>query len=183
MNRLQNSYFRWLCKIIDDQKHSDYKKLLQCLDEIPFHYIIEKDANRESDGIDLRYRYGYSQNADIANEISLELDTRACSVLEMMVALCIKCEELSQISADNWFWEMIASLGISNMNDTNFQEQIVRQHVYIFMDRLYYPDGRGGLFTLNHPRHDLRDVEIWYQANWHVDEVLKNIDAGVVSNA
>jgi hypothetical protein len=41
-----------------------------------------------------------------------------------------------------------------------------------FLDRDYEPDGRGGLFRVKHTDEDLRFVEIWYQMNWYLDELL-----------
>ena len=63
-----------------------YKKLLNRLSEIDFQFSIAMDANREADGLDLRYRFGNEKH--IRNYvINRYLDDRPCSVLEMMVAL------------------------------------------------------------------------------------------------
>ena len=40
-----------------------------------------------------------------------------------------------------------------------------------FLNRDYERDGKGGLFTIEHCRYDMRDIEIWYQANWYLDNV------------
>ena len=39
------------------------------------------------------------------------------------------------------------------------------------LNRDYGRDGKGGLFTIEHCRYDMRDIEIWYQANWYLDNI------------
>ena len=78
--------------------------------------MIPMDGNRAEDGIDLRYRFGHEQHYSDAMVASF-LDDRPCSVLEMMIALSIRCEEHIMDDPDvgnrtgQWFWSMIASLG------------------------------------------------------------------------
>lgn len=71
-----------------------------------------------------------------------------------------------------WFWSMINTLGLSDMVDTRFNEDIVRQKVDIFLRREYEPDGTGGLFRIRHCRRDLRRAEIWYQLCWYLDQFV-----------
>jgi hypothetical protein len=41
------------------------------------------------------------------------------------------------------------------------------------MDRDYSPNGYGGLFTVESPRQDMRNTEIWYQCMWHLEELIR----------
>ena len=69
-----------------------------------------------------------------------------------------------------WFWNMIVNLGLGNMNDSNFSEDFVEKRIEVFLDRNYGKHGEGGLFTVRNSRYDLRNVEIWYQMCWYLDE-------------
>jgi hypothetical protein len=137
------------------------------------------DGNRAEDGIDLRYRFGYEQGYD-SQTISTFLDNRPCSVLEMLIALAIRCEEHIMDDPDignrtgQWFWNMIINLGLGFMDDTKFDENYVKDVISRFLYRKYKRNGEGGLFTVEHCKNDLRTVEIWYQMCWYLDEVLEN---------
>ena len=61
-SELNNKYFKWMCQLVLDRRYSkslSYRKLLQFLNRVDFSYTIPMDGNREDDGIDLRYRFGY----------------------------------------------------------------------------------------------------------------------------
>ena len=127
------------------------------------------DENRELDGLYLRFRF--------ADENSYYIDGD-CSVLEMMVALSLKCEE--QIMSDDdignrtgrWFWEMIDNLGLESMYDDNFDKIYADEVIYRFLNRKYEPNGDGGLFRVNNRIEDMRKVEIWYQMCWYLDTLI-----------
>ena len=40
-----------------------------------------------------------------------------------------------------------------------------------FNRREYSPDGRGGLFVVRNTSEDLRDVDIWSQLCWYLDNI------------
>jgi hypothetical protein len=154
-----------------------YRQLLSYLHSVDFDYTIPMDGNRAEDGVDLRYRFGYEYDYDgpiIANY----LDDRPCSVLEMLVALAIRCEEHIMDDPDignrtgKWFWDMIMNLGLHAMDDTRFDKIYVEGIVYRFLDREYGRNGEGGLFTIPNCRRDLRTVEIWYQMCWYLDDII-----------
>ena len=68
------------------------------------------------------------------------------------------------------FWSMINNLGLNRMDDESYDSFEVEDRLDIFMNREYKPDGTGGLFKLRKTRHDLRNVEIWYQMMWYLSE-------------
>ena len=135
------------------------------------------DGNRAEDGVDLRYRFGYEHNIETP-VIAECLDDKECSVLEMMVALAVRCEEHIMDNPDvgdrtgKWFRDMIANLGLNGMTDDCFDRHYVERILHRFMSREYKRNGDGGLFTEHHNRIDMRFVEIWYQAMWYLDEEL-----------
>ena len=178
LNLLNKRYFEWMCQLVCDEKHSDcssYRKLLTYLHNRDFTYIFEFDGNRAEDGIDLRYRFAYEHHYD--NTLVLNCFGREdCSVLEMMVALAIKCEEYMDDPeignrTGRWFWDMIDSLGLANMTDLYFNESRADQIIDTFLNREYSPTGKGGLFTVRSCRHDLREIEIWHQMCWYLNDI------------
>lgn len=181
MNRdiLKNEYFDWMYDLVCYRKYCgrlSYRKLLAYLNNRDFIYILNMDGNRAEDGIDLRYRFAYEHNYDYPM-VATYLDDRPCSVLEMMVALAIRCEDSIMADSDIgnrtslWFWNMIKSLGLDHMSDTNFDKDAADEIIDRFLDREYEPNGKGGLFTINHCRYDLRSVDIWYQMMFYLDEI------------
>lgn len=181
MNRkeLQCDYFDWMYGLVCDTEHPtnlSYRKLLNFLHNMDFTYQIVMDSNRFEDGIELRYRYGYENNQD-SPIVSRNLDDRPCSVLEMLIALSIRLEEHIMDDPEigdrtgQWFWNMLTNLGLGSMDDRKFNENYVEGIILRFLDREYEPNGKGGLFTIENCRYDLRTVEIWYQACWYLDSI------------
>lgn len=180
-NELNSEYFNWMCQLVcDERRYSrriSYRKLLCFLHSVDFNYTIDMDGNREEDGIDLRYRFGH-ENSYESSMIATFLDDQPCSVLEMMVALAIRCEEHIMDDPDvgdrtgQWFWSMIVNLGLGSMTDDQFDERYAKRVIKRFLNRGYERDGKGGLFTVKHCKHDLRTVEIWYQMCWYLDEIV-----------
>lgn len=173
--KIQSEYFDWMYNLVNGKPH--FQLLLHRLNDTPFTYIIPMDGNRAEDGVELRYRFGYEVGYD-DRIIASYLDDRDCSVLEMMVALALRCEEHIMDDPDfgdrtgRWFWDMINSLGLSNMTDSRFNIYYVDEVINIFLDRHYDRDGKGGLFTVKNSSRDLRSVEIWYQMSWYLGDIL-----------
>lgn len=175
-DRINDEYFEWLCELVDIKrysKHTSYRKLLMHLHNIEFTWFIPRDDNRADDGIKLRRRF-----ALVRNDITLsDYIGGPCSVLEMMVALAIRCEETIMDDAlmgnrtGQWFWGMINNLGLGSMTDSKFKIEFVDDVIARFLNREYEPDGRGGLFTVRHCNHDLRTVEIWCQLSWYLGSI------------
>lgn len=184
MNRqeLNKEYFDWICELVDIPNFArgrSYQKLLKQLHQIQFNFIIARDANRAEDGTDLRYRFGYDYQLE-GSLISSYLDDRPCSVLEMLVALALRCEEHIMSDPDigdrtgQWFWGMIKNLGLDSMYDSKFDIDYVNFVIDRLLNREYERDGEGGLVTIPDCRQDLRTVEIWYQMMWYLTEVLRS---------
>lgn len=173
---LNNEYFDWLYDLVCGTRfseHISYKKLFMYLHNTDFRYSILKDGSRAEDGLDLRYRFARDMEYD--PELVEECIDQPCSVLEMIIALAVRCEETLMDDPEKgdrtgqWFWGMIANLGLRSMYDLYFDRQIVEDIINRFLDREYDPDGRGGLFTIRNCDCDLRDVEIWHQFCWYLD--------------
>lgn len=177
---LENAYFDWLCQIVTSDNcvsRGIYRKLLTELHTVNFTYTVLMDRNRAADGLALRTRFGLDiTHRDIqgANEIARHI-TGECSVLEMMIALVLRCEETIMDDTrfgnrtEYWFWRMINTMHLTEFTDSNFDRQLVAERIRCMLDREYSPDGDGGLFFIPGIREDLRDVEIWTQMLWYLD--------------
>lgn len=176
-DQIINEYFDWIYDMMCGIRYSkqiSYKKLLMHLHSIPFIYSIPRDSNRASDGVGLRRRFALSRGYTNIEEY---LDG-PCSVLEMMVALSIRCEESIMDEptvgdrTSQWFWGMIVNLGLGSMIDSRYDAHVVDEIINRFMYREYEPDGKGGLFRIPNCEQDLRTVEIWYQLCWYLDRIM-----------
>lgn len=174
--QVKDEYFNWLSEFVCRGPDS-YSRLLAHLHRTTFRYLIPKDLNRAEDGEALRYRFALIQYPGFSPDTILDILDRPCSVLEMMVALAIRCEEdiMDDPNIGNrtgqWFWGMIVNLGLGAMRDSRYDEQYVDYALDTFLNREYDYDGAGGLFTVRNCDRDMRDVEIWHQLCWYLDEI------------
>ena len=175
-NNVTIDYFDWMYNLVCRNRYSEnisFKKLFSYLNDTKFTYSIRMDLNRAKDGTELRRRYANEfKIANIYDRIC-----GPCSVLEMMIALAIRCEETIMDDenfgdrTDQWFWDMMKNLGLGHMDDDEFDEKYVSDVITRFLNRDYEPDGRGGLFFVRNCDIDLRDVEIWIQMLWYLDNI------------
>lgn len=178
---IKDRYFEWMYNLVGGDnryKRTSYRKLFKYLHNIPFTYTIAMDGNRAADGVDVRYRFGECNRiSDVI--IANTLDTDPCSVLEMMIGLAIRCEEQIMENSEignrtsKWFWDMIVSLGLEEMSDDAFDLRYVESVINRFLNRKYQRNGKGGLFTVNHTSRDMRNVEIWYQMSFYLDQFFR----------
>lgn len=177
-DRISNDYFEWIYNLVCGERFPEtlsYKKLLMHLHNTDFIYRIPKDGNRAQDGIDLRYRFAYEYtNIEDADSYL----KGPCSVLEMMVALAVRCEETIMDDptkgdrTGQWFWNMIVSLGFGGMSDDRYDRFFVDKTLDRFLSRKYEPNGKGGLFTIRNPKRDMRKIEIWYQLCDYLNSIV-----------
>lgn len=176
-NPIREEYFEWLYNYVcKGRAHANisYKRLFNLLHNITFTYTIKYDANRAADGVDLRYRFSLDVNDE---GVMKYLKGYPCSVLEMLIGLAIRCEETIMDNprygdrTKQWFWSMLSNLGLSYMTDDLYNEKYAIEHINIFLNREYDPDGRGGLFYIRNCEEDLRDVEIWTQLCWYLNDI------------
>ena len=175
-NNVTIDYFNWMYNLVCRNRYSkniSFKKLFSYLNDTKFTYSIRMDLNRAKDGTELRRRYANEfKIANIYDRIC-----GPCSVLEMMIALAIRCEETIMDDenfgdrTDQWFWDMMKNLGLGHMDDDEFDEEYVSDVITRFLNRDYEPDGRGGLFFVRNCDIELRDVEIWIQMLWYLDNI------------
>jgi hypothetical protein len=176
-----NEYFDWLYDIVCKNKLSNrhaYKKIFAHLHDSEFTPLLQGDFDRADDGVRLRHRFiferGYGRDAE------RYLDPGhygPCSVLEMMIALAIRCEKTIMDDPEigdrtgQWFWEMMVSLGIGSMIDSRYDRATADSIITKFNNREYSRDGRGGLFRIRNCDSDLRTVDIWHQLCWYLNTI------------
>ncbi len=175
-NEIRCDYFNWLSRLVCENRFygsTTYNKLLTYLHNTEFRYSLPLDGNRAEDGMDLRWRWA-SENG--LRTVPRTLDG-PCSVLEMMIALVLRCEETIMDDprwgnrTGQWFWNMVVNLGLGSMSDDRFDQDLVEQAIDRLLDRDYEPDGRGGLFRIRNCDRDVRTMEIWHQMCWYLDSI------------
>ena len=180
MRDLDQEYYEWLCSFTKTKVNRQvkliktYEKLLEILHYHEFISLVPHDENRIEDGLSLRWRF--------SNEKGVKYNpTDRCSILEMLVALSLRCEE--QIMDDpeignrtsHWFWLMVRNMGLFKYSDDKFKSnttKIIEEKIDRFVNREYNQDGKGGLFIIDNCKYALRKLEIWYQMCWYLDELI-----------
>ena len=153
----------------DGEKRSYYVEVLKGLYDIDFGWVLDRDQNRAKDGEQLRVMF--EDETDCPCE-----KYGPCSVLEMMLALAMRCESQIMYDPDEgdrvhiWFWEMFRNLGLDELGEDDFDELIFSSIIQRLLGREYSKDGRGGLFYIPNCHRDMRKIEIWYQLNFYLQE-------------
>ena len=168
-------YFRWLCKRIHKKSQAvQYRKLLELLNDREFYWSIRNDENRMEDGLRLREIYARTHLSFLPPGREIP-----CSLLEMIIGVSGRMEDIlfdpkKGNRTPEWFWEMIANLGLDQFHDGNFYEArnngVIDYILNQFVNRTYDRFGHGSLFPSKKPTKHLAKVEIWYQMQAYLDE-------------
>lgn len=178
-NEDEKNYLRWLTsKVVSnfDEETFNYCDLFTHLFVKTFTVINPLDLNRYNDGIELRYRYAQETGQSYAY-IAAVIDIKDCSILEMMAALALRCEEDIMTSTEYgdrtsvWFSQMLNSLGLYPYNDVMYDAYEVDTILIRFLNKEYSSDGKGGLFRIDNCQYDLRTMEIWYQCQLYLNTI------------
>lgn len=171
---LIEGYRDWLYNIVLLDDYCDrYEMLLDYLFSRRFTWFVEHDDNRAEDGFLLRR--DFMQDYEITDDAWYKELPQRCSMLEMMIALACRCEDIlyEPEYGDRtalWFWEMVWNVGLGRMDDEQFDELYCDICVNQLLDRLYDKNGEGGLFPCKNGDIDMTKAEIWYQMNVWIEE-------------
>lgn len=174
MSRM-GEYFIWLTEQIDDRKvDSDFLyDTCGVLFDITFQPLDADDLNRVGDANSLRLRYLEEEGIDglIRNDNEDTYSSEEATVLEVLVALCVRLEhdilgEPGNEHPERWFWEMIKNFGITE--DTS--EHDIYEIIDNWMEGNYGEDGSGGPFVLHEYDFDVRELGLWDQAQHYIFE-------------
>lgn len=177
-------YFSWLCELVNvDGQYTDeaYWILAKALWDTDYDWILRMDEDRAKSGTDLRYLYYLDGGTDSYDG--------PCTVLEVLVALAKDMDDiLDELDGETrislYFWEMIENLGLAKYSDHNLlrsgngydvvlegcERENIDQILEDWMQRRFDYDGTGSPFPLRNPRHDQRNVDLWYQCNAYMLE-------------
>lgn len=164
-----------------------HDKVLELLYLTPFKVINPKDGNRVSDALSARedwmvtHFFGRSSSASVRNKVHAEkMYGWAPNCLEILLYLAERLEStftgesgLAQMELTaQWFWLMLRNIGLAQIGDDVYTPTVAKEILdrWIFLE--YQPDGTGGCFILN-DHGDMRQIEIWYQAQWYYASILK----------
>jgi len=169
---LDELYFQWLYRQVGKagtNRAKTHWKLLRQFFTKEFVWITPNDDNRITDGTDLRFEFvNYSELSHVDASWMYE----GCSVLEMLIALSRRLSFEAEGEPRDWFWVLVGNLGMEEFTDANYDGYIsdINDGLERLIWRQYQPDGRGGLFPLDHATVDQRHVEIWYQMSQYLYE-------------
>lgn len=164
---LEDRYFNWLYSQVASRSSNRSRTYYQLLEQMhlkTFTWFVPNDDNRVEDGKELRYEFmnGPFESSD------------ECSFLEMLLALSRRLEFQSQQPALDWFWHLVDNLNLrEGYSDDEFENRRPGSVTFVMdevINRQYDASGRGGLFPLDDPHQDQRDVEIWYQMSLYLIE-------------
>jgi hypothetical protein len=175
-SELLNTYYHWLCRGVDIGP--EYSKLSSYLFDYPFRWCHDHDAQRATDGRDLRYYFGCEVGINDYIDIGR---SDWVSVLEVLVAFSKRIElqvmgddELGDRTA-TWFWDMMRNLSLTRMTNDAFDVNVINQILDVWLDRKFQSDGKFSPFPLDQfgPKsgplaqksgpNDQRLVDMWYQ--------------------
>lgn len=171
------SYFDWLVMTVAPHyyQREKYSELLFVLYRTEFYWTIARDRNRAIDGLDLRGKY----ERDTGEYCDAE---GGCSVLEMLIALAIRCEKELMYDpelgdrTDLWFWMMIENLGLDEFDSGIYEdspaffEEEIQYILERFMDRKYGKNGEFCAFPISFFDPNFRKMELAYQLNYFIKE-------------
>lgn len=176
-----DAYFKWLKEQITGSETADieeYDILVTTMSVMPFTYVVDMDSNRMWDGLYLRNIF-YDDHAAFEGEL-----TQECSLLEALVGLAYRMSfdvfsDMGKSTAD-WFWEFMENLGATFYTDAVLEGRFVDSEENYrgelidllkgFMDRTYKDTRHGNVFKYKRDRKDIKQVELWYQMHYYIEE-------------
>lgn len=169
---LDNLYFNWLCaKVIRVEVPTPsltYWKLFRKLYCTEYVWLLSGDDNRAEDGLELREEFL------VESRLREEEPWRSgpCSIFEMLIAFSRRAEFNAGKTPAFWFWHFLENLGLNEANDaSDISDEEIDEILHTFIWRCYDSCGHGGLFPMEHPKYDQREIEVWYQFNQYLDDI------------
>lgn len=173
MEELWDDYLEYLIWRGGLGRMPGYSLIFETLHHMNFTCLLDRDENREDDGVELREHYEIPDGYEV--EIEEAFYARKCSVMEMMVALAIRVDDEyigdpAEAHPEDFFMEMIENLGLDRFRGGRYQESAVIKIVQRWLDRRFTAHGLGSPFPVLNDWRDQRNLEIWDQMNSYVNE-------------
>jgi hypothetical protein len=171
---LDELYLHWLYSQVVDPEvknpNRTYWGLLKKLFTKEFIWFVPNDDNRIEDGKDLRFEF--VDDAEL-EDVDIAWVHLGCSMLELLIGLSRRIAFELESSPRDWFWHLLGNLNLQTLNDKRgFPDAYVDSILDTVIYRTYGPDGFGGIFPLKYAQEDQRKVELWYQLNAYVNEII-----------
>lgn len=172
------AYFDWLYhqsfEVNDMRSPRSYYTLCARMHNVIFKPLVPNDDNRAADGINLREAFARSLRTPSHKAVRDNLLSMGdASIFEMMTALAKRADYIVSYGPEDWFMRFLINLDVNRWNDPRWRPMMERKLAAILEvlnERRYAPNGKGGLFPLDNPRRDQREVEIWYQMQAFIEE-------------
>ena len=177
MRDLSQRYFCWLYDQVFTVRDSDsqlsYLKLCDIMHQKLFNAIIPQDINRNADGSELRNEF--IKEMDVVTGLATwdELLASDASIFEVLIGISKRADFMVDRTVGWWFKQFLINLGLVHLNDKRILPTDmwrIERKLNRFNDRAYGPSGRGGIFPLEIPNQDQRNVELWLQMSAYMTE-------------
>lgn len=167
--QLDDLYLDWLYSKVGRQAENlDHFRLMKKLYCREFVMLVPNDDNRCKDGLQLRSEFLKTDRSLRPTRLWLD---EGCSVLEMLIGISRHLSFEMDGDVGGWFWHLIENLGLARWHDRRWNGRVVDQAIERLVWRQYSYDGNGGLFPLQEPHEDQRDVELWFQMESYMLEL------------
>lgn len=161
-----SAYRLWLNNKVSNDISAAYGQLLAILWRTEFVAEYEPDQNRMEDAKNLRDEF--ADSIDIENSEFLKLKTTPVRLIEIMICMSKRISDIisTEDNTAKYFWEMVASMEMQKLDDSNFNASSAQKHIDILLGHKYRRNGRGGLFFIRDigPEYNAPGLDIWSQA-------------------
>lgn len=170
------SYISWLRSQLDFiDSPNTYNELFAALLSHRYTWILPMDSNRAQDGKEVRERF---YNSISYLEYPKWVKDEPCSFLEFLAAITFRmnyiCSGYNEDKTKEIFWLLLSNLGINELSDANWERmdgsRMVAEAVERVCKRKIDINGEGGLFPLQAPKQNQREVEVWYQMQAYIQD-------------
>lgn len=168
-----STYRFWLNGLIQNELSPCYKQLLAILWRTEYFAEYKDDEARGEDAKSLRDLFCNSSDTELTNDEYIKLKNMPVKLIEVMIALSQRINEI--VSTDNdiskYFWEMVASLEMQKMDDSNYIASSAQRKIDILLGHKYHKNGRGGLFFIKNAdsNYNAPLCDIWTQMNAYLN--------------
>ena len=170
------AYRLWLNNKINASGRSlaPYTQIMAFLYRAEFIPAFPGDENRIGDIRVLRAEFADSMKLE--NTDYLEIQHMEPSLLELMISMASRINTYMSEDDDisKYFWDMMESLGLTKMDDSNFNYSDASKCIDIFNERTYQKNGKGGLFWVkrfNDSGYDATKLDLWTQSQAYLNSI------------
>ena len=173
---VKHAYRLWLNNKVNSAGNplTAYSQIMAFLFRAPFEPGYPGDDNRIGDIRELRSEFANSMHLE--NVDYIEIQQMEPSVLELMISMAVRINNYMSTEDDipKYFKDMMESLGVLSMDDSNFNFSDASKKIDIFNERTYQKNGKGGLFwvkKLNDNGYDATKLDLWTQSQAYLNSI------------